>query len=195
VDSLSVASAEDRRESTILSLRPNVSPEEAIRLFAPRGPLGHAKDLCWGPLRGVAAAYVPLKLFRVAITNRAQTTTCIFGLEAVTGALDLYEFARPPGDGELIEVTTRNYALACLDDDHARVVLGDKVRRILFSRGFFRVRDLRITITPLHRELFVPYWLGFRGRRDQMQLALLDAVRRRPEGAKARALFHQWLLA
>jgi len=43
-------------------------------------------------------------------------------------------------------------------------------------------------------DIHVPYWLGFFGGRENASLEVMDAVRRQIEGAKARALFEDWLL-
>jgi hypothetical protein len=42
--------------------------------------------------------------------------------------------------------------------------------------------------------LHVPYWLGFYGN-AALRCRVLNAVRRRMEGAKASALFESWLAA
>jgi hypothetical protein len=42
-------------------------------------------------------------------------------------------------------------------------------------------------------EIYVPYWVGFRGRGSRARLAVIDAVRRKPEGAKVRQLLRTWL--
>jgi hypothetical protein len=41
----------------------------------------------------------------------------------------------------------------------------------------------------------MPYWLGFYDRRSTVHCRVVDAVRARVEGAKASALFEQWLAA
>jgi len=55
------------------------------------------------------------------------------------------------------------------------------------------MRGLSITATPLDDELFVPYWLGFRGSGNDARVSVIDAVRRRPEGAKLRRLVEHWI--
>jgi hypothetical protein len=42
-------------------------------------------------------------------------------------------------------------------------------------------------------ELHIPYWIGFRGSDDRVRISVIDAVRRRPEGAKVRRLVEEWL--
>lgn len=147
-----------------------------------------------GPLRSVADAYLPFQVFRVEIRNGGKIEEHYFGLDSITGALDLYEFRRPPGAEDLVRIESRNCLPRSLDIMRGESILVDKVRRLLFSRGFFRIRELHIRVTPLI-EVHVPYWLGFRGRDERARMSVLDAVRRRPEGAKAREIFHTWLAA
>jgi len=55
------------------------------------------------------------------------------------------------------------------------------------------VRALQIRTRPLDCEFHVPYWLGFFGHGERATLQAIDAVRRTFEGAKARAIFSDWL--
>jgi hypothetical protein len=41
----------------------------------------------------------------------------------------------------------------------------------------------------------LPYWLGFYASGGIVRCRVMDAVRRRVEGAKASAFFEQWLAA
>ena len=72
-------------------------------------------------------------------------------------------------------------------------LLENKVRRAVFQTGFFGVRGLQIRAHPLDVEFHVPYWLGFFGNGERATLQAMDAVRRTFEGAKARAIFSDWL--
>jgi len=157
--------------------------------------VGWIRSTAIGPLRSVAAAYLPFQLFRVAISNQGQTEERLLGVDAVTGTLDLFQFERIPGDGEMIWVDTRNCPGVQLDEERLGGLLESKVRRMLYSKGFFRMKELRIVPEPVSIELHIPYWLGFRGAGGEARLSVIDAVRRRPEGAKVRALFENWLLS
>jgi len=46
---------------------------------------------------------------------------------------------------------------------------------------------------PIAGEIYIPYWVGFRGRGAQARFVVMDAVRRRIEGAKVRNLLQTWL--
>ena len=88
---------------------------------------------------------------------------------------------------------TRNCAEPLLDEVDTEKIVVAKVQRLLFSTGFFRVRNLHISAEPIAGEIYVPYWVGFRGRGICPQFAVIDAVRRKLEGAKVRHLLQVWL--
>jgi hypothetical protein len=177
----------------IRSLKPNVTREEAIEQFSGDGVAGLLRNAAFGPLRSVAEFYIPFHLFLVDIANRGKHDRRIFGLDAVNGSLDLYHFEQLPGSPDVIVLESRNCAQAILDQALVQDLMTAKVRRLLFSSGFFRIRGLRISVDLVPGEIHIPYWVGFRGRGMRARLAVLDAVRRRAEGAKVRHLLEQWL--
>jgi hypothetical protein len=176
----------------IRSLRPNVSREEATEQFTAGLP-GALHATLRGPIRSVADFYIPFVLFQVTINNAGAQDTCIFGVDSVSGLLDPYQFEKIPDASQLISVDTRNCPQPLLDSDRARELLANKVRRLLFQKGFFRMRDLKIDLSPLAADLCVPYWVAFRGRGGRAYISVLDAVRRKSEGAKVRQLLENWL--
>jgi hypothetical protein len=177
----------------IRSLKPNVTRDEAIEQLSGNGVAGPFRNAVFGPLCSVAEFYVPFQLFQVEIVNRGKREQRILGLDAVNGSLDLYHFEQLPGPADVIVLESRNCAQAILDQAATLDLAIAKVRRVLFSSGFFRIRDLHISAQPVPGEIHVPYWVGFRGRGMRTQFAVLDAVRRRVEGAKVRHLLEQWL--
>ena len=176
----------------IRSLRPNVSRDEAAEEFS-RGAFNSMRALVFGPLRSVADFYIPFQLFQVEISNRGKLDQRLFALDAVTGSLDLYHFEELPGPAEVVVVETRNCIPANLDEQRSQEILLGKVRRLIFSTGFFRVRDLRVSAELIPGEIYVPYWVGFCGRGMPARFSVLDAVRRKPEGAKVRHMLQNWL--
>ena len=183
---LNEAAASGRRE--IRCLRANVTQAEALAALERRG------GLLRGRLRQVADVYLPFQLYRVEVVNRGAIKEALYAADAISGALDLYEFNAAPAEAELVTVATRNAPAARLDAQLALQLLEDKVRRAIFQTGFFGVRGLQIRTHPLDCEFHVPYWLGFFGRGARASLQAMDAVRRTFEGAKARAVFSDWLL-
>lgn len=179
----------------IRSLKPNVTQDEALRTFRATG----LSSLLWrmrtGPLQKIAEAYVPFRLYRVRYAMNREKVQRIFAMDAVDGSLDLFEFRTMPEDGQFMGVETRNCLPGSLSEEKARQILRDKVLRIVFQQGFFKLRDASLEIEELSVEIYLPYWLGFYGASNSLRCRVMDAVRRRIEGAKASAFFEQWLAA
>lgn len=178
----------------IKTLRPNVSQDEALRTFRS----GFFSSAYWhirsGPLQRIAEAYVPFWVYLVRYEIRGGSKTRFFALDAVHGSLDLFEFPRIPADDDLVETQTRNRLAPHLAEDAAAELLRVKVLRVLFQQGFFKMRALKLEIERAPMELHLPYWLAFYGHQSA-KCRVLDAVRRRIEGAKAASLFEEWLAA
>lgn len=177
----------------IRSFRPNVTREEAILLLHPSGPTGLLRTVLSGPLRSVAEAYLPFYLFRVTIVNQGRTESSVLGLDAVCGSLDPYRFEHAPTEDETVDLETRNSLPATLQLDEAGTLIIAKVRRVIYGKGFFKLREVEISAEPLEDELHIPYWLGFSGSGQYARLQVLDSVRRRREGGKVRSIFEAWL--
>ena len=177
----------------IRCVKPNVTKEEAIRQFSGRGLSGALRQLVLGRLHSVAELYIPFRLFRVRITNDGMSDEKLVALDAISGSLDLFQFNHIPDGAEMISVETRNCPAAVITDSVLTERVVAKLRRVLYSRGFFKMRDLQLDALPLPNELYIPYWIGFRGADDHVRISAIDAVRRRPEGAKVRRLVEEWL--
>jgi hypothetical protein len=192
-----IADPEDEKPTrsmpTIRSLRPNVTKDEAIRQFSPPGATALLRTVMFGRLRSVAELYVPFRLFRVQITNNGVPEEKLVALDAATGTLDLYQFDHVPTEAETVSVETRNCPPAVVHGPAAAELVIAKLRRVLYSRGFFKMRGLQLAAVPLEEKLHIPYWIGFRGSDQRARVAVIDAVRRRPEGAKLRRLVEAWL--
>jgi hypothetical protein len=178
----------------IRSLKPNVTMEQAVQQFSGGGLLSQIRNAAFGPLCSVAEFYIPFRLFEVEVLNRSKSNQYTLGLDMVTGSLNPYGFAVLPSDHEVLCLQTRNCVPSSLNDAEANELIRVKVQRILFSSGFFRIRNLRIKAREVPGELHVPYWVGFRGKRARAHVTVMDAVRRRLEGAKVRSLLQNWLL-
>lgn len=179
----------------IRCLKPNVTREDAVRYFT-EGVFNRAADLIRGPVRSLAELYIPFRLFQVRIHSAGREQKQTFALDAVRGVLDLYQFPAADAEENYLWLETRNVLPALLDDrkdDQITNRLIEKLRRMIYTRGFFRVRGLSIEAAPLPGEICVPYWVCFRGSDEQVHLSVLDAVRRRLEGAKVRRLVEEWL--
>ncbi len=162
----------------IESLRPNVTREAAVEELRGRGLSRSFRWLTAGPLRSMADIYVPFHLFRVEIRNAASRQEKLLALDAVCGIFDLYSLDAVPSSDDLIRICTKNRPAPTLNAERARSVLIDRLRRIVFRAGFFRVRNL---------------WVGFSGFGERANLSVIDGVRRRMEGGKVRQFFREWL--
>ena len=175
------------------SLRSRLTGAQAVETFT-GGAAGCAIGLFRGDrLRSIAPVYVPYHLFRVEISDRSRHQTVCLAIDAVTGTLDLYRFAADGADLDLVAVHSRNRIAPHITADAAWPRVADQLRRALFRNGFFRLREPRIAGVREPIDLHIPYWVGFYERAGTVHLGVIDAVRRRIEGAKARALVEQWL--
>src|SRR5437899_12961044 len=89
----------------IRSLRPNVSRDAAVEEFS-RGAFNSMRALVFGPLRSVADFYIPFQLSQLEISNRGKIDQRVFGLDAVSGSLDLYHFEQFAGRAEVALLQT-----------------------------------------------------------------------------------------
>lgn len=179
--------------ASIRCFKPNVSREQAIQQFSARGPAALFRNAAFGPLRSVADLYVPFRLFRVEIVNRGIVETQLVALDVVSGTLDLYHFDRTPTDAETLQLDTRNAPPRQVPDILAAELVAAKLRRLLYTRGFFRMRGLQIAARPVNTPIHIPYWIGFRGSDSRVRISVIDAVRRTLEGAKLCRLVEAWL--
>src|SRR5260370_32806964 len=183
-----LAASKSMSSTCIQTLKPAVTQQEALRTFSGVGP----STLYWrmrsGPLQRIAEVYVPYWLYRVQYNMGRAAHASLFAIDAVNGSLDLFTFPSVPAASDLISIHTRNRIAPSLQRTAAEAALRQKVLRVIFQQGFFKVRDLRLEIAPEPIELHMPYWLGFYGN-VTLRCRVLNAVRRRIEGAKASALF------
>lgn len=177
---------------SIRILKPNVTREDALRAFSAAGFSGLYWRVRNGPLKRIADVYVQYFLFRVKCGNLRLR---LFAIEAVDGSLDLFEFPRIPDGREFSFSGERNRLKAALTEQEAAELLREKALRVIFQQGFFRLGDAHLEISLVPCEIHLPYWLGFYGRNSLAHCRVMDAVRRRMEGAKASAFFEQWLAA
>jgi hypothetical protein len=178
--------------ASIQTLKPKVSQSDALRKFSAPGPLALLRNLRLGPLQRIAEVHVPFHLYRVDYDLGREHQSRLFAIDAVEGSLDLFEFPAPPTRDELAQVETRNALPTNLTDGASQELLREKVLRVIFQQGFFKLRDANLTMNCIQLDLHLAYWLAFYGK-DTVRCRVLDATRNRIEGAKAAALFETWL--
>jgi hypothetical protein len=181
--------------SSIVALRPNVTQADAIRAFSKTGFSSLYWRLKAGSLQRIADAYVPYQFYEVTYTMARAPQTRLFAIDVVDGSLDLFEFPQIPHCQHLLTVDPRNRIPRSLAEAAAGELLREKALRVIFQQGFFKVRETSLKFVRQPDLVHLPYWLGFYAAGDIVRCRVMDAVRRRIEGAKASAFFEQWLAA
>jgi hypothetical protein len=183
-------------ESTkIRCLKPSVSQEEAVQAFRPGGLFSFYRQLRLGDLARIADAYVPFRLYSVNYQIGRASHSRFFAMDDVDGTLDLFEFPRAPKPATMLQIETRNYLQPALEIARGEALLREKVLRLVFLQGMFKMSDPKLAVAREAEVFFIPYWLGFYGKDGALRCRVMDAVRRRMEGAKASVFFEQWLSA
>ena len=162
----------------IPSLPSRVAREQAVRRLSP----SIFQRWLTGKLLLIADLYIPYRLYKVTCEDPKLQAIRYYAIDAIAGILDPYEFPSVPRQDE---VETRNFLPASLEESRTRELAVEKTRRVIFSRGFFRIARPLITAELIEPELYVPYWAGFYGARENLSVVVLDAVRGSIEGKKA----------
>lgn len=184
------------RPARIHALASNVTRDEAAALLSGGALARLLRRMARGPMRSIAPVYVPFRVYRVRIASGNRVEIAFTAVDAVTGALDPYRFEAPLDAARLVTLETRNHVDARLDEAMTRRRAIDKVRRVLFQTGFFKLRQLRIDAEPAEpQDVYIPYWVGFYGSDGRARVAVIDGVRRQREGARVRQLIESWLTA
>jgi hypothetical protein len=150
------------------------------------------RSLARGPLTSLADLYIPFRVFQITVRNNGVRQSKLVAMDTISGLLDLYGFDSVPA--EVVSIETRNRPESRLSDSECKRLVMDKFRRMVFNQGFFRLRDFQLEALCTDEELHIPYWIGFRGKGPYLRISVLDAVRRRMEGAKVRQLVESWLM-
>jgi hypothetical protein len=185
----------EMRPTSIVALRANVTQEDAVREFSSRGLSSMYWRMTAGRLQRIAEAYVPYQFYEVSYVMARAPQKRLFAMDVVDGSLDLFEFPQLPSPQQLVTTETRNRVESSLPTGAADKLLREKALRVVFQQGFFKVREASLKFVRLPDIVHLPYWLGFYSSGGIVRCRVIDAVRRRIEGAKASAFFEQWLEA
>jgi hypothetical protein len=185
----------EMRPTSIVALRASVTQEDAVREFSSRGLSSMYWRMTAGRLQRIAEAYVPYQFYEVSYVMARAPQKRLFAMDVVDGSLDLFEFPQLPSPQQLVTTETRNRVESSLPTGAADKLLREKALRVVFQQGFFKVREASLNFCRKPDIVHLPYWLGFYAHRDVVRCRVMDALRRRIEGAKASAFFEQWLAA
>lgn len=178
----------------IKSLKSRVNREQALHLLSSSGMSGVLRRWLTGDLVLLADIYIPYRLYKVACEDPKSQSAHFYAIDALSGLLDPYQFSEVPMQSEFVGIETQNLMPPSLDEGRTRELAIEKVRRVIFSRGFFRLAHSRITAELIQPELYIPYWAGFYGSKQDLGIMVLDAVRRTIEGRKVSHAIKAWLL-
>jgi hypothetical protein len=170
----------------ITSHTPNVSRERATAMF-----LGSFRQLRYGRLRAVIDFHLPYYLFRVRTVDSRRSIDSFYGVDAITGRLDPYQFENPVTGENCREVETLYSLPPRIDPRAAFACLEERMMRLIFMRGPFKLRGWKVS-GDLVESFYIPYWVGVYERRDRAHLEVIDALRGRFEGAKVREMVAGW---
>lgn len=178
----------------IKSLKSSVNREQASRLLSSSGMTGVLRRWLTGDLALLADIYIPYRLYKIACEDAKLQSARCYAIDALSGTLDPYQFSEIPVQSEFVGIETQNFMSPSLDEGRTRELAIEKARRVIFSRGFFRLAHPRITAELVQPELYIPYWAGFYGSKQDLSIVVLDAVRRTIEGRKVAHAIKAWLL-
>jgi hypothetical protein len=167
--------------------------DAALRKLSTAEGLGAVRRWFTGSLRGIAEIYIPYRLYKVMLNDRRLQNIRYYAVDAAAGTLDPYEFATAPEENAWEEVETRNFHPVSLSESETKKVASEKIRRLLYSRGFFRLASPGITAQLIKPEFYIPYWAGFYGHEQNVSITVLNAVRQTVEGSKMRRVVRAWL--
>lgn len=178
----------------IRSLQPAVEREVALRKLSPAGPSGIFRRWTTGKFLGLGEIYIPYRLYRVKVEDHGVQSSRLLAVDAVSNTLDPFEFAELSTKDSCRDIETRNYIPARLSEAETRASVLAKVRRLLFSAGFFRLAKPVLSAELIESEFYIPYWAGFYGEEKNVGVVMLDAIRGTIEGGKATHSVRAWLL-
>jgi len=183
-------------DATIVrALRSRVDRDGAVEAFT-RGLGAAVRRATLGPVRSVAAVYVPFLPFDVVIHRPRGDERVVLGVDAVSATLDLYRFDDASPAGDLIHVPGRNQLQPIVSASRAHDAIVARLQRLIYQRaGFLAAGRYRIEATALDDVISVPYWVAFYGRHETASLVVMDGVRGEIEGAKVRRLIRGWLVS
>lgn len=178
----------------ICSLQRTMDYHAALRKLSTAEGLGAVRRWFTGDLRAIADIHIPYRLYRVMLDDRRIQSVRYCAVDAAIGTLDPYEFATAPEESAWTEVNSRNFHPIQLSESETKKIAVEKVRRLLYSCGFFRLANPGITAELIKSEFYIPYWAGFYGGSKNMSIRVLNAVQQTIEGSKFRHLLQIWLL-
>lgn len=166
----------------ITAVKPEITREQAVAKF--RGGLSRLRH---GRLRIAVDFYIPYHFFQITWDHGRRAT--ILAADAVTGKFDPIAFNQLPE--EVVSVETVLFAAECVKEDLAFQLVRERMMRLLFMKGFFKLPRVNPEI-ELAASLHLPYWVGVYDRQGRAHLEIINALQGGFEGAKLREIVAAW---
>jgi hypothetical protein len=167
-------------------LKPLLTEEQARQMFK-----SQFRESRYGKLQIHTGFFLPCYLFRVVVQNAGLRQEQYLAIDAMTGELDLRKFDQPPNQEEYDEAESEQFGPFRLDEADALAILQERVRRMVYQQGFFRLKDLSIT-GKLADRFYILYHVAFYVRKNRARVEVIDSMRGQFEGAKLRDLIQDW---
>ena len=165
-----------------------------------RGDAQHSMELDVGFVCGRCDTYAPLASeacpscgAQVGFPSAADDRPVLYAADALSGLFDPIRLDQQLPTTSLPETSSRNIVPPATDARAVSEHLRDRLLRMIYQRGFFRIDARGLRVTPLDRTLYLPYWVGFYDNGTTAKVRVLDAVRGSFEGAKVREALVGWL--
>jgi hypothetical protein len=149
------------------------------------------RETRYGKLWLHTAFFLPHYLFKVVVRNGGLRQEQYLAIDAMTGELDLRKFDQPPNHEQYDEDESNQAGAFDLNEAEAFAILKERVRRMVYQQGFFRIAELEISGKLVDR-FYVCYQVAFYVRNNRAKLEVLDTVRGQLEGAKLRDVVEGW---
>lgn len=146
-----------------------------------------------GQFLGSHKIFIPYQPFEVRIVNRGCELVHHLALDSVTGELDLHCVESTWNEDDIIPLESDHVLMSRLSLDRMQEILLEQVRRRVYLSGFFGLQNLSIDAQSAGPEIYLPYWVAFYRKKDRVAIDVIDAYRKKPEGAKIRHLILEWL--
>ena len=161
------------------------------REAATRKLRGGLKRLGRARFVGAFDFYIPYRRFGLQVTNRGQSAAYMLAVDSVVGDLDLWSLdAQTAGSGRVL-INTDRYAMERLPEKRAVEVIIEKVKRQIYLKGFFKIRDLEVDAKFIET-FYIPYWVGVYQRNDSVRLDVVNGLNGVMEGVKLRDVVADW---
>ena len=159
------------------------------------GLAGRVRAWRRGPLVDSLTVRIPYRVFEVRVANAGRLERAWLAVDAVSGTLDPYRLEGPPEPGAPPEEDASPILPALVPPERLRGALLERLRRQVYQRGFFRLRDLRLEAEDTGSLLYLAYCVGLRRKGERLSVDVVAAARGAREGGKLRDLIATWLAA